>query len=110
MNQGRCSNLRWAWSSSSSSSVLCARQKFDIDRCKTKVLCARPVCRIGQVVHGELKPFCIFAFVLLGSCLALLFMSFGACGSFCIKLLVIETRVALASSVEVSMWKFCRLF
>ena len=32
-NQRRCSNLRWEWSSSSSSSGLCARQRFDIDRC-----------------------------------------------------------------------------
>ena len=63
----------------------------------------RPVCRLGRVVPGELKPFCVFAFVLLGSCLDLIFVSFGACGSVCFKLLVIETRVARASSVEVSM-------
>src|SRR4051812_18183494 len=58
----------------------------------------------------ERSNHCTFAFVFLGSCLALLFVSFGACGSVCIKLFVIETLVALASSVEVSMWEICRHF
>ena len=43
----------------------------------------------------ESSNHCIIAFVFLGSCLALLFVSFGACGLVLDKLLVIENELPL---------------